>query len=60
MPADYQLPRMSPTPLEWLTQYLLETCGGAQVRCLGQVKAFAPGGSETVSVVQRNLFAVTK
>ena len=60
MPADYRLPAMTPTPREWLETYLQRTCGAARVECLGQMKAFAPGGSETLAVVERHLFAVVR
>lgn len=60
MPAEYGLPAMTPSPLLWLTGYLSETCAGGTVRSLGQMKAFAPGGSETLAVASRNLFVVAR
>jgi SAM-dependent methyltransferase len=60
MPADYGLPAMTPSPREWLDAYLRDACGASRVECLGRMKAFAPGGSETVAVVHRHLFAVVR
>ena len=58
MPPEYGLPAMTPSPREWLATYLTTTCGSSRIECLGLMKAFAPGGSETSAVVQRHLFAV--
>lgn len=60
MPADYRLPAMLPSAREWLGAYLKATCESSRIEWLGQMKAFAPGGSEDVAVVQRNLFAVMR
>ena len=60
MPADYRLPAMTPSPGDWLTTYLRDSCPSSRVECLGQMKAFAPGGSETHAVVQRHLFVVMR
>lgn len=60
MPAEYGLPAMTPSPREWLESYLHDSCGPSRVECLGQMKAFAPGGSETVAVAQRHLFVVAR
>lgn len=60
MPADYRLPDFVPTPREWLTSYLQETCRGAEVVHLGRFKAFAPGGDNTRNTVLRSLFQVNR
>jgi hypothetical protein len=60
MPSDYALPTMAPTPREWLQRYLEDVCSPARVDCLGQMKAFAPGGSEKTAIVERSLFAVLR
>ena len=60
MSSDYALPTMAPSPREWLTTYLATTCTSSRVECLGQMKAFAPGGTETSAMVHRNLFAVIR
>jgi hypothetical protein len=60
MPDEYRLPQMLPSAEEWLASYLRDTCSSSRVQCLGQMKAFAPGGSETSGVVRRSLFVVMK
>ena len=60
MPAEYGLPAMTPTPREWLAAFLSRICAPARVEYLGEMKAFAPGGSETLAVVHRQLFAVIR
>lgn len=60
MPAEYDLPAMVPTPREWISSYLGDTCAGAEVTHLGQFKAFSPGGDNTRNTVLRNLFQVTR
>jgi SAM-dependent methyltransferase len=60
MPAEYGLPAMTPTPREWLTAYLARTCPESSIEMLAMAKAFAPGGSETVSVAHRHLFVVRR
>jgi hypothetical protein len=60
MPPEYGLPAMTPTPRAWLQQFLQRTCPASRIECLGEMKAFAPGGSETLAVVHRQLFAVIR
>jgi SAM-dependent methyltransferase len=60
MPADYRLPAMVPSARDWVAGYLAHVCAPSRVEWVGQMKAFAPGGSETAAVVQRNLFAVAR
>lgn len=60
MTPDYELPFRDKDPKQWLGEYLTDTCEGAQVEWLGVHKAFAPKTTETISMVQRNLFAVVK
>ena len=60
MPQDFHLPEMLPNPKEWLTNYLAETCKESEVRHLGTFKAFAPGGNEVKSTIERNLFQITR
>jgi SAM-dependent methyltransferase len=59
MPADFNLSCMQPSPREWIAKYLKETCN-ASIQCLGEMKAFAPGGSETRAIVRRSLFLVSR
>lgn len=60
MPDAYGLPRMEPTPHEWLEVYLTRTCPGSTVEHLGQFRAFGPGGDNTRHAVLRNLFRVAR
>ena len=56
MPASYRLPRMTPEPRAWLTDYLARSCEGGDVVHLGMHAAVAPDGTEC----ERNLFAVVR
>lgn len=56
MPSTFGLPRMQPSPVEFLSQYLHETCTGGTVLHLGLHPAQDPCGN----TVQRNLFAVAR
>lgn len=56
MPADYNLPDMSPDPRQWLSDYLSRVCPGSRVEHLGLHAAFDAEGAPC----QRNLFAVIR
>jgi len=56
MSEDFGLPRMTPTPAAWLTDYLRATCPGSQIEHLGRHDAFDAEGR----LADRNLFAVVR
>jgi hypothetical protein len=56
MPASFGLPQMEPTPREWLSAYLEDTCAGGSVLHLGTHPAFAPDRT----LCRRNLFAILR
>ncbi|MEU7697510.1 hypothetical protein ACF064_06680 [Streptomyces sp. NPDC015492] len=56
MPDSFGLPRMTPTPDAWLTEYLRESCAGARVEHLGRHRAFDADGLPA----ERALFAVVR
>lgn len=56
MPDSFRLPPMAPTPREWLTSYLEQTCEGAQIEQIGLHAAFDADGLPA----ERNLFAVIR
>jgi hypothetical protein len=56
IPASWGLPLLEPTAREWFERYLGSTCGGAQIRHLGEHQAFAPNGQ----LCLRNLYAVVR
>ena len=60
MPERFGLPVMTPSPQEWLRQYLGRTCANSTVTEVGRYKAFAPGGDEGRNVSYRSLFMVTR
>ena len=56
MPESFGLPAMLPTPQEWLTQYLHQTCAGSRIEHLGRHRAFDAAGFPTY----RSLFALLR
>ena len=56
MPAEYGLPKMTPTPRDWLAGHLSRACTGGEVVHLGTHDAYAPDGTHC----RRNLFAVAR
>ena len=60
MPAEFGLPKMEPTPEEWLKQYLTETCVGGRVEVLGKFKAFGVEGDEQKDIAYRTLLVVRR
>ena len=56
MRPHLSLPDMQPNAHEWLTDYLVQICDNADVRHLGNHRAFAADGTPCL----RNLFAVMR
>lgn len=60
MPPSFCLPAMTPTPREWLTNYLSDTCKNSNIHHVGAFKAFAPSGNEKHRIIERNLFLLSR
>ena len=56
LPSEWGLPKLEPTPREWLVAYLERTCSQGKVGFLGMHPALSPSGD----AVQRELFAVER
>lgn len=56
MGPDFHLPAMEPSPREWISSYLTETCREGQVEWLGSHQAFDP----QLHPVMRELFVVRR
>jgi len=56
MPSSFRLPPLEPDPVTFFTRFLEETCVGAEIRNLGEHRAFDPAGNEC----DRTMFAVIR